>query len=94
MTIRMSTQEARRKFSEILGRVRDEGDTVILESSGKPMAAVIPLELYERLMAERDEQFQVMDRIRERLPELPEQEVEQDVADALRSVRNSAAAGS
>ncbi len=93
MTIRMSAQEARRRFSEILGRVRDGGDTVILESSGEPMAAVIPLELYERLMAERGERFQVLDHIRERLPDLPEEEVAQDVANAVRAVRHDAAAG-
>lgn len=41
----------------------------------------------------RNERFHVLDQIREGLPELPEQEVEQDVADALRAVRNDAAAG-
>ncbi|MGI9181960.1 MAG: hypothetical protein ACR2H9_15835, partial [Longimicrobiaceae bacterium] len=44
-------------------------------------------------MANREERFEVTDRIREGLPELPEHEVEQDVANALRAVRSDAAAG-
>jgi prevent-host-death family protein len=90
MTIRVTTQEACRRLSELLERVRRSGDTVILEDSGKPMAAVVPLELYERLVAERDASFEVLDRIRARVPDLPMEEVEQDVAEAVNAVRNRA----
>jgi hypothetical protein len=36
------------------------------------------IELYEQLIAERKARFQVVDRIRQRLPELAEEEVIQD----------------
>lgn len=92
MATRIAAREARRRFSELVGRVRYGGETVILESSGKPMAAVIPLDLYNRMVAERDARLAVLDRIRSRLPEVPEAEVEQDVAAAVAAARAADAA--
>lgn len=62
-------------------------ETVIVERSGKPMVAMIPVETYERLVAEREARFAVLERIRGRLPEVPEEEVERDVAEAVAAVR-------
>lgn len=78
----------------MLDRVRQSGDSVILERSGEPVAVVVPLELYERLVAEQDAPFGVLDRIRDRVPDLPTEEVEQDVAEAVRAVRSGATAES
>jgi prevent-host-death family protein len=86
----MGAREARNHFADLLGRVHYKGDTVIVERSGKPMVAVIPVEMFERLLAEREARFAVIDSIRERLPELPEDEVFQDVAEALTSIRAKA----
>jgi hypothetical protein len=51
------------------------------------MVAIIPVEMYERLIAEREARFRVLDRIRGRLPEVPPEEVERDVAEAVAAVR-------
>jgi len=93
MVERISAREARQKFSHILGSVHYGGNTVIVERSGKPMVAVIPLETYERLVAEREARFQVLDRIRDRLPESAEDEVARDVAEAVSAVRGAGAQG-
>lgn len=87
MIIRMGAREARQKLSELVGRVRYGGDTVILESSGRPMAAVVPLEMYDRMMAEREERFKVIDEIRARMPQVSEEEADADIAEALAAVR-------
>lgn len=87
MIIRMGAREARQKLSELVGRVHYGGDTVILESSGRPMAAVVPLEMYERMMAEREERFKVIDEIRARMPQVNEEEADADIAEALAAVR-------
>lgn len=87
MVVRMGAREARQKFSELLGRVHYGGETVILESSGKPMAAVIPLETYEKMMEEREARFAIIDRIRDSVPDYPEDEVDADIAEALNVVR-------
>jgi prevent-host-death family protein len=87
MIIRMGAREARQKLSELVGRVHYGGDTVILESSGRPMAAVVPLEMYNRMMAEREERFKVIDEIRARMPQVGEEEADADIAEALAAVR-------
>ena len=50
-------------------------------------ASHIPVEMYKRLIAEREARFRVLDRIRGRLPEVPPEEVERDVAEAVAAVR-------
>lgn len=87
MAIRMGSREARNNFSDLIGRAHYAGEVVIVERSGTPMVAVIPIDMYERLMAERDARFEVLDRVRERLPDLPAEEVAEDVSEAISAIR-------
>jgi len=83
MVERMGAREARNSFSHLLGSVHYSGQVVIVERSGRPMVAIVPIELYQQMVAERQARFQVLDRVRSRLPEVPPQQVEQDVAEAI-----------
>lgn len=94
MTFTLGAREARQRFAELLGRVGFAKEVAIVERSGKPMAALIPVDLYERLVADREARFQVLDRIRERLPELSAEEIEADVEQAIADLRAENAAGS
>jgi len=87
ITKRIGAREARHKFSDLMGSVHYRGQAVIIERSGKPMVAVIPIDVYDQLIAEREARFQVLDRIRDRLPDLSPEEVERDVAEAIAAVR-------
>jgi prevent-host-death family protein len=87
MVERMGAREARNKFADLVGSVHYGGQIVIVERSGKPMVAVIPVEMYQQLVAEREARFQVLDRVRSRLPDVPEEEVERDVTEAIAAVR-------
>jgi prevent-host-death family protein len=49
--------------------------------------ATIPLEAYEKLIAERDARFEVIRKMQERAPDLPEEEVEAIVNEAIQKVR-------
>lgn len=95
MVVRMGAREARQRFSEMLGRVHYGGETVILESAGKAMAAVVPLEMYRQMMEERDARFERLEKIlREGRPaDYTEEEVEADIAEALAAVRRQNATG-
>lgn len=89
----IGAREARNRFSDLLGSVHYGGQVVIVERSGKPMVAVIPVEMYEQVIAEREARFQVLDRIRSRVPDVPAQEVARDVAEAIDAVRAAHAQG-
>lgn len=93
MVERVGAREARNKFADLLGNVHYGGQVVIVERSGKPMVAVIPVEMYQQVIAEREIRFQVLDRIRSRVPEVSAEEVTQDVAEAIEAVRSSVAQG-
>jgi prevent-host-death family protein len=94
VTIVMGAREARQRFADLIGRVGYGKEVALVERSGKPMMALIPIELYEQLVAEREARFQVLDRIRVRLPDLPEEEIESDVTQAIAELRTRRAAGS
>ena len=87
MSERIGAREARNKFADLIGNVHYGGQVVIVERSGKPMVAVIPVEMYEQIVAEREARFEVLDRIRSRLPDVSVEEVEQDAAESIAAVR-------
>ena len=91
MVVHIGAREARGSFSDLIGKVHYGGQTVVIERSGKPVVAMISADQFERLIAEREARFQVLDRIRSRVPEAPLEEVEQDVAEAIAAVRAHAA---
>ena len=93
MAKRMSAKDARSKFSDLLGTVNYGGEEVIVERSGRPVAAVIPVPVYERLVAERQTRFEVIERVRSRVPKASLEEIETDVRQAVAKVRSSRAAG-
>ena len=51
------------------------------------MAGMVPVELAEQLLAERDARFGVLDRVREVAPAYSAEEIAQDVVDAITAVR-------
>jgi prevent-host-death family protein len=90
MTIVIGAREARRRFADLLGRVGYGGEVAIVERSGKPMVALIPVDVYKQLVAEREARFQVLDRLRSKLPDITEEEIENDVSQAIGAARKSA----
>jgi len=92
MDSRVSSSEARQRFAELVGQAHYGGQVTVIERSGKPVVAMIPIDMYERLVAEREARFEVVDRIRSKAPDRAPDEVERDVAEALAAVRARGAA--
>ena len=93
MARHVSSREARNRFADIMGSVRYGGEEVIVERSGRPMAAVIPVDTYERLVAERRTRFEVLDQIRLHLPNVAPEEIEKDVTQTIDELRTAHAEG-
>jgi len=87
MDPRVSSNEARQRFAELVGRAQYGGQVTVIEKSGKPVAAMVPIEMYDRLIAERETRFESLDQIRSKLPKGRSGQVERDVADSLAAVR-------
>lgn len=79
--------EARTRLGEIMKEVRGGGARVLVEKSGVPMVGIISAEEFQQLIAEREARFAVVDRIRSRIPPVPDAEIERDVRKSLTDVR-------
>lgn len=84
---RMSAREARANFGDLLGLVYYTKEPVIVEKKGRPFAVVISPEDYEWLAKEREQAFQVVDKIRERNVDKDPNVVLRDVTTVVEDVR-------
>lgn len=78
---------ARVHLGDIMKRAFRNRERFIVEKSGLPMVAILNADEYFELVQEREARFAVLDRIKEKLPDVPPEEVERDVQAAVRAVR-------
>lgn len=79
--------EARTHLGEIMKEVQGGRVRVLVEKSGIPMVGIISAEEFQRVIAEREARFEVVDRIRSRIPAVPDAEVQRNVQEALKRAR-------
>ncbi|OGF53680.1 MAG: hypothetical protein A2Z21_01295 [Candidatus Fraserbacteria bacterium RBG_16_55_9] len=84
---RITAIKARQNLGELLEEVYYKNDHFVITRRNKAMAAVIPVEEYERFLAQREQDFAILDEIRAANKDKDPQEVERDVARAIREVR-------
>lgn len=88
---RMTAEEARDRFGEVLNRAYYQREPIIVERQGKPVAVVVSpadFERYQQLA--RDRFFQVVDRVQDRNAAHDPDEVLRDVTEAVDEVRREA----
>ena len=78
--------EARQQLGKILKAVAGKGDRYVVEYHGEPVAAVVPIELYQQWKQRREAFFGKMRATAERA-NLPEDEAAALVAEAIAAVR-------
>jgi prevent-host-death family protein len=81
---------ARQQFSQLLNDVFRTENRVVVEKSGIPVAAIIPAKDLQRLTqleAERNNDFAILDEMREAFKDIPAEEIEREVAKAISQVR-------
>ena len=79
--------KARQNLGAILEEVYYKGDQYIVERAGKPMAAVVPMSQYLQWKKQRERFFAAIDEVRERNAGATPEEIEAEVAEAVREVR-------
>ena len=80
--------EVRTQLGRIMKDVRGGRVRVLVEKSGVPMVGIISAEEFQRVVTEREARFAVVDRIRRRVPSLPDAEIQGDVRAALKTKRS------
>ena len=87
----LSAMEARRKFGEMLEDVR-RGDEVIIERAGRVMGVLIPPERYSMIERDREQFWEMVSEARERFKDVPDEEIDRLVDEAVRDVRGKSRA--
>jgi hypothetical protein len=92
MVLRYGAREARNKFADLLGRVGYGGEVVIVERSGRPMAVIMPVDMYEGLVGQQSAHITPVGRVGEPAP-TPYHAAQQKAANhASGDIRSSPAA--
>lgn len=100
--VNIAATEAKNKFGEVLRKTQLEAQHFIIERDGIPVAAVIPLQDYRRLVAETSAEVENSARrseaaaalhaflaeVHERMPDRTKEAVEADVNAAIAETRN------
>lgn len=87
---KVKASEARQQLSGLLNEVYAGQTRVVIERSGIPVAAIVSpddLAQLERSEAERQARLNVLAKVREPFKEVPQEEIEREVAHALAEVR-------
>ncbi len=84
---RVPALKARTHLGELMREVQAGRLRVLVEKAGVPMVGIISADEFQRLIAERDARFEVVDRIRSRVPVVSDAEIDQDVREASQAVR-------
>ena len=53
----LNAMKARRQFGEVLDKTYYQGRSFLIERAGKPVAAIIPIRLYEAIQSESRQHF-------------------------------------
>lgn len=95
VTRTMKASEARDHWSEVINQVFRRETRVVVEKSGIPVAAIISaadLDRLNRLDAQRRADFKVLEASWEAFKDVPEEEVEREVARAVAEARRKLSA--
>ncbi len=93
----LSLKDVRDQLSDLVSRVAYGDQKVVITKFGKPVAALVTFEDYEKLMnpakrftkEEWEKGFSLMDKARENTRKYPQEEVEEAIDQAVSEVRQS-----
>jgi prevent-host-death family protein len=86
----MNVTDAREHWSQVISAVFRRQKRVVLEKAGVPVAAIVSTEDLERLRrydAERAADFAVIDRMRAAFKDVPDEELEREITNAVAEAR-------
>ena len=86
MERKLGITQAREEFSTVIEQVQYQGDSYIISRHGKPAAAVVPMEVYENWMRQREEFFDLVRQAQQEASLAPE-EAERLAAEAIAAIR-------
>ncbi len=90
MVKKINALKARQNLGQLLEEVYYKGDQFIVERAGRPMAAVVPVWQVEEQSKRRERFFATVDEIRQSNRGIKPAVIEQEVGEAVKTVRAKA----
>lgn len=91
----MNVTDTKQQFSSVVNRVAKDGERIIVEKSGLPAVAIIPVEDYQRFKASEDSKREARKRFFARLAKLgdafegvSDEELDQEIRRAQAEVKD------
>jgi len=78
---------ARQRLGQLLEETYYRGSAFIIERAGRPMAAVVPVEQYRQWQQRRADFFAMIDQVQQRTREVPSEELEAAIAEAVTAAK-------
>ena len=91
MERKLGITEARKQLAGIVDRVTHKGENYIIIRHGEEAAAVVPIGMYRRWKAERQELFAIIREVQAANPKADPDEVMRDVLQAQQDIRHPSA---
>jgi prevent-host-death family protein len=81
--------KARERFSSMVEQVQYQGDSYLISRHGKPVVAVVPIEVYQSWKRQRKAFFDAVRKIQEANSDADPDQVMADVLQAQQAVRSA-----
>ncbi|VAW30945.1 hypothetical protein MNBD_CHLOROFLEXI01-56 [hydrothermal vent metagenome] len=88
MENKLGLTKARETLSTIVENVQYQGDTYIINRHGKPAAALVPIQVYQKWKKERMEFFDLIKEFQNASGDADPNEVMRDVLEAQQAIRS------
>lgn len=83
----ITAMDARKNFGEILNEVKYRHDSVLIKKAGKPIAALIDVDLFEKIRALKHQFDALTDELGKTYVGVPIEDAEKEVEEAIKKVR-------
>lgn len=83
----ISAMDARKNFGELLNQIKYCHDNILIKKAGKPIAALIDIDLFEKIKSLRSQFDQLTLELNQVYKEDEQEVAQQDIADAFIEAR-------
>lgn len=83
----ISDRQAKEHFAQLLQDVSRQNQSVVIEQAGQAMAVLIPVEQYRQLKERRATFFATIDEVQQRTQQIPPEELEADISEAVSAAK-------
>lgn len=87
MIKQVSAMDVRKRFGDLLNEVHYKGDSVVITKAGKPMGALVSVELFERIRVMEDEFKRMTDELAQAYADVDPNTTQAEIDEAIEATR-------